>query len=186
MKTKYFMRGLGTGLIVATLILCLIYAYKMSDTQIISRAKELGMVYEKNQDSGIQLEEKEEKASDNNSEEEPSGEETSDKENQKEDDTVLSEKETTTVAATETKESETTGVKQEETTTQSLYATIVIDGGMNSVEVSEKLQSLGVISDAKEFDYYLMKNGYSKNLQPGEHRLLKGANYEELAYILTK
>ena len=47
MKIKYFLRGFGTGLIVATVLLFLLYSYQMSDVKVVSRAKELGMVYGK-------------------------------------------------------------------------------------------------------------------------------------------
>ena len=45
MKLKYYLRGLGTGILFATVVLLLAYSYKMSDGQIKERAKELGMVY---------------------------------------------------------------------------------------------------------------------------------------------
>ena len=193
MKTKYFMRGLGTGLIVATLVLCMIYAYKMSDSQIISRAKELGMVYEKDANAPVLSEDEaedtekdanksEEKQDD--SQEETGQSQTSQGENsgetQSQENSTPSEEEQTS-AESQSTETHNTG----QTVTDTPYVTVTIDGGMNSVEVSNMLKNLGVISDAASFDYYLVKNGYSKNLQPGAHELLKGANYEELAYILT-
>lgn len=48
MKLKYFLRGLGIGVIVTTIILSIAHASanKMSDADIIERAKELGMVYD--------------------------------------------------------------------------------------------------------------------------------------------
>ena len=48
MKLKYYLRGVGIGLIVATLILMIassLHSNKdMSDAEIIARAEELGMV----------------------------------------------------------------------------------------------------------------------------------------------
>ena len=48
MKLKYYLRGVGIGLIVATLILMIASALHsnkdMSDEEIIARAEELGMV----------------------------------------------------------------------------------------------------------------------------------------------
>ena len=45
MKLKYYLRGLGTGILFATIILFISYSYKMSDKQIKERASELGMIY---------------------------------------------------------------------------------------------------------------------------------------------
>ena len=45
MKAKYFLRGLGAGILLATIVLFAVYSYRYSDSKIIQRAKELGMVY---------------------------------------------------------------------------------------------------------------------------------------------
>ena len=55
MKIKYYLRGLGTGILFATIILFISYSYRMSDSQIKKEAEKLGMVYagsEKNTTSG--------------------------------------------------------------------------------------------------------------------------------------
>ena len=52
MKAKYFLRGLGAGILLATIVLFAVYSYRYSDSKIIQRAKELGMVYDsKEQDA---------------------------------------------------------------------------------------------------------------------------------------
>lgn len=46
MKLKYYLRGVGTGVVVTTLILMIAFAFyrpKMSDEDIIARARQLGM-----------------------------------------------------------------------------------------------------------------------------------------------
>ncbi|MGN0155222.1 MAG: hypothetical protein ACI4A3_12295, partial [Lachnospiraceae bacterium] len=52
MKFKYFLRGVGVGIIFASIIFLTVYqentSKELSDAQIIERAKELGMVEEKN------------------------------------------------------------------------------------------------------------------------------------------
>ncbi|MDO5128120.1 MAG: hypothetical protein Q4D54_10320, partial [Eubacteriales bacterium] len=48
MKLKYFLRGLGSGILFATIIMLAAYltsgGYKLSDKEIKDRAKKLGMV----------------------------------------------------------------------------------------------------------------------------------------------
>ena len=49
MKFKYYLRGLGIGILISTIILSVSFAMKkndLSDDEIIARAKELGMVME--------------------------------------------------------------------------------------------------------------------------------------------
>ena len=47
MRLKYFLRGLGIGIVVTTIILAISYnaGRRMSDSEVIGRAKELGMAY---------------------------------------------------------------------------------------------------------------------------------------------
>ena len=50
MKLKYYLRGLGTGVLFATIVLFIAYSYrlsdaKLSDSEIKEKALELGMVY---------------------------------------------------------------------------------------------------------------------------------------------
>ena len=46
MKLKYFLRGLGTGIILAALILCISYrSGKSSEKSVVDQAKELGMIF---------------------------------------------------------------------------------------------------------------------------------------------
>ena len=49
MKLKYYLRGVGTGIIFATLVMavsCLVHKYNLSDEFIIREARRLGMVKE--------------------------------------------------------------------------------------------------------------------------------------------
>ena len=55
MKMKYFLRGLGVGVLLATLLLCMSYRGQNSENSIIKQAKELGMQFpEKTPDTLIQ------------------------------------------------------------------------------------------------------------------------------------
>lgn len=77
MKVKYFMRGLGLGVLLTTLILSFAFrfsdSYKMSQDKIIAEAKKLGLV-EKDKDNNINIKEiiKKDKDKDKDKEELPS------------------------------------------------------------------------------------------------------------------
>ena len=45
MKSKWFLRGLGVGIIVTALLLCITYRSSSENTNVIKQARELGMVF---------------------------------------------------------------------------------------------------------------------------------------------
>ena len=44
MRLKYFIRGLGIGILATTFVLYFAYSVRLSDAQVIKKAKELGLV----------------------------------------------------------------------------------------------------------------------------------------------
>ena len=44
MKIKYYLRGLGTGIIFTAIVLMIIYSYRTTDSKTMDRARELGMI----------------------------------------------------------------------------------------------------------------------------------------------
>ncbi len=174
MKLKYFLRGLGAGIIFGALIMLIAYmssgAYKISDDEIIERAQSLGMVMD---DKSV-ISSKDENASKNDAE---SVSDLSDKPT-----TVSTEEvpQTTTEASTEVSTEETT---EDILTTEN--KAVVVRPGMSSYEVAVILEDAGIISDANDFDAYLNSNGYSTQIEVGEFYCNEGMEYEELAKILT-
>jgi hypothetical protein len=185
MKTKYFLRGFGTGLVVATVILFVLYSYKMSDPRIISRAKELGMVYGQKETETVQMTQKE------SAKEESSGEEISEESGQTSENNSSSKEGVTGEQSLEESSLESpTGEQSLEGMSGQMETSSVITfsviSGMTSVEVAEKLETLGVIDDADSFDRYLMANNMATTLQNGDYELHSGMSYEELAEMLIK
>lgn len=159
MKIKYFLRGFGTGLIVATVLLFLLYSYQMSDVKVVSRAKELGMVYGK-----------------------ATAEEETSVEN-------YVKEESKHVAEETTLEETTAEVEEKTTEPQSssvVEVEFTISQEMDSIAVCEELQKYGIIDDANAFDKYLIEQGYEGRIQKGIYTLREGMSYEEIAKMLTK
>lgn len=201
MKFKYFLRGLGVGIIFASIICIVAFqsadSRQLSDKEVIERAKELGMV------------EKEDSAKDMFASKKPQTEEKSTEEKQStqgkatEDSTekkTTEEKTTETSTENQTKEKKTTEEKiteastekktteertTEATTEKKTTVTITIKGGMSSYPVCQMLQELGVIKDATDFDNYLIKNGYANRISVGTHTLRIGMSYEEIAVAIS-
>lgn len=225
MKFKYFLRGLGTG-IIFTSIICLVAfqnvgSNNISDKEVIERAKKLGLV-EKEESakdmfaSDTSTEGKKntnldrndtdsqkndvsdsDKENDKTSKENDNNKKTTELKNTEVDTTteVTTEKKTTEEKKTEektTEEKTTEGKTTEKITTEqstteakNQTVTITIKGGSTSFPVCQKLQELGVIKDATDFDNYLIKHGYANRIRVGTHTLKIGMSYEEIAIAIS-
>lgn len=63
---------------------------------------------------------------------------------------------------------------------------VTIYSGDGSRTVANRLEEMGVIEDAAEFDRYLCQNGYDKRLTTGNHEINAGADEKEIAEALVK
>lgn len=214
MKKKYFLRGLGTGILFSAVILMLSNsnAKQMTDEEIRARALELGMV-EKKSALDVVLKNKEKKESETATEgaidqvTEEEGTNTSDvtdapKKTEQPKNTATAapvEKSTAKPEATQapkaTAKSTTAPVKataapkatkKPETQTSTSSVNLEIKAGMWSDEIAQTLQSMDVIDDAEAFDEFLCDQGYASDIRVGNYRIPKGASYEEVAEIITK
>lgn len=173
MKLKYFLRGLGTGIIFATLVLMISYhasdKTEMTDGQIIKRAKELGMVME--------TDELKDKLQDLQSPT-PTPQQ---KEKVKNDETKLTEK---TAEEKEEKKEQ----KEEDKTKNEVkeYTKFSIKQGMSSAQISRYLENIGLVDKAEKFDKYLCDNGYSNRISVGSFEVSSSPDYEEIAKAITK
>ncbi len=64
------------------------------------------------------------------------------------------------------------------------YVTITVEKGNGSDSVAKKLEAAGLVSNAHEYDVWLMQNGYDRIIAAGTHKIPKGASNEEIAKIL--
>lgn len=182
MKMKYFLRGLGIGILSATILLFGVYSYKMSDSKIVEKARELGMEYSKEKESETENLKDEKDASNSageNSSKENNSKENSSKENDTKEDSTK--EDTTTLSS----QQESTSKKPQPTTSPELID-INISSGMNSESVSDALEAAGVIHNAKEFNQYLVENNMGRYIKSGEYRLKSGMSYKEIADILQR
>lgn len=63
--------------------------------------------------------------------------------------------------------------------------TFVITKGMTSNTAADKLEELGVVENGYDFNMYLYNNGYESKLRVGSYEISKGASYEEITRIIT-
>jgi len=88
----------------------------------------------------------------------------------------------------ETKEAEQTDtVKEEEQPAEAVkeYKLNIISG-MQSSEIATLLKDAGIITDAFDFEQYLINTGYHTKVQLGEFVVKSDMTYEQLAKIITK
>lgn len=163
MKMKYFLRGLGTGILSATILLFCVYSYKMSDSKIVEKARALGMEYSKEKGSETET-----------------GKDTKDVSGSTEENSSVKEENTTTLSQQESTS------KGPQPTSSSEIIDISISSGMNSESVSEALQAAGVIDNAKDFNQYLVENNMGRYIKSGDYSLRNGMSYEEIANILQR
>lgn len=192
MKKKYFVRGLGIGIIFGALIMLAAYLTSgkgsLSDEEVMKRAQELGMVKKSEYvlDSEVTSEETTteavtteapattEKATEVTTEAPATTEKATE--------AATTEAATTEKATTEKATTEAATTEQTDTKTK---ATITVSGGMSSETISSLLEDAGLVDSASKFNSFLVQNGYDKKLETGSFDISGGMTYEEIARILT-
>lgn len=175
MKLKYYLRGLGIGILVKAAILTIVYHTKgsMSDSQIMKRAAQLGMVMASTEDDTLFAQ-------------------TTQVDTTIEETGTISVEETTTVVETTEAVTEASTEKPTEAPTEvptepaAAEAVLTISPGMYSESVSAELVRLGIITNQKEFNSYLVNNGYAECIQTGDFKIKADMSYDEIARIITK
>ena len=175
MKLKYYLRGLGIGILVTAAILTIVYHTKesMSDSQIMKRAAQLGMVMASTEEDTLFAQ-------------------TTQADTTIEETGTISVEETTTVVETTEAVTEAPTEKPTEAPTKAptepaaAEAVLTISPGMYSESVSAELVRLGIITNQKEFNSYLVNNGYAERIQTGDFKIKADMSYDEIARIITK
>ncbi len=160
MKLKYYLRGLGIGILVTALIMGFTTrdSRPLTDAEIKAVAAELGMV---ESDSLRLADLPQDQTAEPAKEPEPTPE--------------------------ATPESSGEPAKEPETTPESgTDISVTVSAGSGSRTVCNRLEEAGVITDAAEFDKYLCDQGYSKRICVGTFEIPADASWEEIAKIITR
>lgn len=182
MKLKYYLRGLGIGIIVTTIILAISFGGKEDDIdnipveEVIAKATMLGMVMPEEETETLSTEQQDvvEQILENNTEELNSEEasETTD--------TGISEEPVDTTDA-DVPEDSADVVQTDEN--KAPYR-LVVNRGDVCRTVCENLATNGVINDAEAFRKYLSEIGYASNISTGSYDIPYELTYEEIANVL--
>lgn len=191
MRLKYYLRGLGLGIIFTCLMFMLFSNKKADNTDQMDINQQLETTTEtlSNQTSG---DDKNDTANDeavsgsadvqNNTdaEDDVNAQNNADAQNTADNQTGASD---TTDTSNQTDDSNITG----ETGTddvQDEYVTLVIEKGDIARDVAESLYENGIIDDAESFRKYLGETGVSRTLHAGEYNIKVGSTYEEIVELL--
>ncbi|MGN0375688.1 MAG: hypothetical protein ACI4EN_09340 [Butyrivibrio sp.] len=164
MKLKYYLRGLGIGILVTALILTIVHNIngKMSDAEIIKRAEKLGMVMGDKEDDTLF--------------------------ENKTDPTEPTQPEPTTPEPTTPEPTTPEPTTPEPTTPEDDVRTLtfIIQKGMASETVTDILVKGDIISDGGAFNLYLQQSGCEERIQTGSFTVNSSMSYEEIAKIITR
>lgn len=185
MDKRSFIRGFGTGVLFATVILGISCLMRTSDAAVIKKAKQLGMTYEAGEETLFQTSSPE--ASVTAKSPAPlSTPASSDQKSQVTVKPVETNNPDKTIQKKQTDQKEFDQEKKKikddfEKSTKELQ----IQAGDWSADVSRKLEDMDVISDAKAFDAYMDKHGYSSKIKAGNYSITKGADFDQIAKEIT-
>lgn len=168
MKLKYYLRGLGVGIICTAIIMGIALSgkekEKLTEAEIVERARLLGMVM-------VEEEKKEPKELEEEEQDDPVGEENqNNQENQ--------------IPQIENQEPLVPETPVEQPVAEPEIKTIEVLPGDYSDVVSQKLFEAGLISDAEAFNRYLMDSGQDQVIMVGVHQIPMGVSEDEIIKIL--
>jgi len=215
MKRKYYMRGLGIGVLITTIIFTVAVPKKevaMTDEEVIARAQELGYTKEKQNVTPDDINKVKEQitgeasvtdAPETTSEVTPEGTPgptpspvPTPEPPEKPDKPEAPATPTVAVKATATPKPVATSTPKPTVTPKPTIAptkspsvtsqTIRVERGMTATKVAVLLVEIGAVSDSADFVAYLRKNNLTDFINIGTFTIPQGAGYEEIARILTK
>ncbi|MBR1391984.1 MAG: hypothetical protein IJ567_11215 [Lachnospiraceae bacterium] len=177
MKLKYYLRGLGIGIVVTTLILTISRTFQgqtMTDAQIMRRAEELGMILpdDSRESDGIESESETET------------------EHVAEDDTGSVGMQQNPADSADSPDNESgqnaedplANAAPQENEQEMLDFTIGV--GESTYSIAQRLAENGLVEDRNTFIHYMTNHGYASQVHPGEVQIPYGATEEEIAQIL--
>ena len=195
MKLKYYLRGLGIGILVTAVIMGVTQGSRketLSDREIRERAAALGMVEPGNSLADLEAAETPAATEIPEAIETPVATEIPE--------AIETPAATETPAASETPEAaETPAATEAPAATPEVTArptqkpaeeeegssyTFEIQAGDSSYQVAYRLQQAGLVADARDFDNYLCSKGYDRKLKTGSYEIPETATEEEISEIL--
>ena len=177
MKLKYYLRGLGIGILVTAVIMGVTQGSRketLSDREIRERAAALGMVEPGNSLADLEAAETPAATEIPEAIETPAATETPE----------AAETPAATEAPAATPEVTSRPTQKPAEEEEGSSYTFEIQAGDSSYQVAYRLQQAGLVADARDFDNYLCSKGYDRKLKTGSYEIPETATEEEISEIL--
>lgn len=177
MKLKYYLRGLGIGILVTAVIMGVTQGSRketLSDREIRERAAALGMVEPGNSLADLEAAETPAATEIPEAIETPVATETPE----------AAETPAATEAPAATPEVTARPTQKPAEEEEGSSYTFEIQAGDSSYQVAYRLQQAGLVADARDFDNYLCSKGYDRKLKTGSYEIPETATEEEISEIL--
>ena len=184
MRLKYYIRGIGIGIIFATLLLAISFYFgkanlsknEMTDEEIITRAKELGMVMPDEEEENTEAE------ADSNETEESETADTSETEDEE-----STEPEVTGEVAEVLESDEAKAIEQTEETDETTvtYVPFTVRGGESSDTVAYHLYREGLVDSSESFNEYMNSIDVDERIQAGTFYIKEGSTYDDIVALLV-
>lgn len=198
MDKKSFLRGFGTGVLFAAVILGISCFIRTSEPATIARAKKLGMAFESNNSQKVIPSEPEESTipeTDETPEAAATPETVTTPETavtpQPTGSSSVSSKPTKTPVKKAKEDNDSISKKFKEAKdkakkdAENAKKQLTINDGDWAGKVSNMLEDMGIINSASEFDKYLSDNGYSNVIKSGTYDVSPEDTFQELAEKIT-
>ena len=193
MRLKYYLRGLGLGIIFAVIIMMIGFhdnKQSMSDTEIIEKAKTLGMVEAKNISGTVADEYNSEKTDSSATNSDASSQKAETEQDSQMQDSQTAQEDTQQEAAQPAADAKqpAADAKQETVEPQDAVTTYTISVTSQDTcrTIAEKLKALNLVDDAEQFRIYMGQKGADHFIADGEHVIPQGASYDDIITILTQ
>lgn len=192
MKFKYYLRGCGLGILVASIVLMVSFHSQnktMDDTAVMERASELGMIMPETEivsteadsqlpESGTQSTDTDSSSNKNQKQNTKDSQNKTDGSSQKEDkDTQMASDDKTGSGNNKDTESK----KKEDKKEESEEITVEIKKGEVCRQLAEELEQIGLVEDAETFRKYMQQLGYDDRIKVGTYTLKRGMTEKEIA-----
>ena len=183
MKLKYYLRGLGIGLIVTTLILTISnHQRNTTSANDHNQTETTGSVLAYTTQAATQENSTEQADNQNDKESADAQKDSTESGTKQADGSNKEDASSNTTAEKSTESNKTTDLSGQNGDS----VTVTIKDAYYSAIAADILYKEGIIDDKTEFNSYLSTSGYATKIKDGEYTLKKGDSYENIAKIITR
>lgn len=192
MRWKYYLRGLGLGILVSTLFLMIsiqLHGGIMTDERVIARAKQLGMVIPEDGETDTQTPEEKSQKPDDTVQSDVSLNDTqaddAAQNNSQQVDIVQDDAQPDDAAQNDTTSDDATQNDAGQNSTAQEDILFTVTDGEVCRTAAEKLLACGLIEDVDAFREYMKAHDYDGLIREGTYRIPVGADTDTIARIIT-